>query len=119
MPLASTKPLTLPRLKGWATCGTAGCPARGRGSEFRTHVFEKTGKKYSDKRVLKAVARVGLPALTAIEKGVQLPEPAVEHPGQGQEAAADFVVLPDGVDGTNCSNCVYVREGVCWHPELR
>jgi predicted double-glycine peptidase len=33
-------------------------------------------------------------------------------------AMADFVKLPDGVEGTNCMNCRYQSQGQCWFPDL-
>ncbi|MDE2099675.1 MAG: phage portal protein [Patescibacteria group bacterium] len=34
-------------------------------------------------------------------------------------ATADFVTLPKGVEGTNCSNCLYQKDKVCQHPKLK
>jgi hypothetical protein len=34
------------------------------------------------------------------------------------EKAADVVVLPKGVEGTNCGNCEYFDDGTCQHPKM-
>lgn len=31
---------------------------------------------------------------------------------------SDLITLPDGIEGTNCGNCEYVRETYCVHPEV-
>ena len=33
--------------------------------------------------------------------------------------AADLITLPEGVTGTNCQNCKFIKNGYCTHPKVR
>lgn len=32
---------------------------------------------------------------------------------------ADLITLPKGIQGTNCSNCMYFENGICNHQKLK
>lgn len=53
---------------------------------------------------------------------IRLARPSQQSPTE-RAREADLIVLPDGVPGTNCFNCLYVKRkdearGFCRHPKV-
>lgn len=46
-------------------------------------------------------------------------DPEAASAEMGRAKAADLIALPDGVSGTNCGNCRFVKRGFCENEKVR
>lgn len=83
-------------------------------NEFSEFVRATTGEEVPAHELEKALT-------AASAHSAVLKEPAGTPPTQFDASAladADFVELPQGVNGTNCGNCKYQSQSVCQHDKL-